>query len=64
MLKKLMKGETSKVQFHRFKVWTQTTSAFFQRKAVEESEIWSNIYGHLSSTGEKNLDFMGTHFFE
>ena len=25
----------------------RTTSAFFQRKAEEESEIWSNIYGYI-----------------
>ena len=42
-----MKGETSKVQSYRFKVWTQTISAFSQRKAEEESEIWSNVYGYI-----------------
>ena len=46
-VEKLMKGETSKMQCNRFKVWTRTTSAFSQRKAEEESEIWSNIYGYV-----------------
>ena len=46
-VEKLMKGETSKMQSYRFKVWTRSTSAFFQRKADEESEIWSNIYGYI-----------------
>ena len=32
---------------YRFRVWTRTTSAFFQRKAEEEREIWSNIYGYI-----------------
>ena len=32
---------------YRFRVWTRTTSSFFQRKAEEESEIWSNIYGYI-----------------
>ena len=35
------------MQSCRFKVWTQTTSSFFQRKAEEESEILSNIYGYI-----------------
>ena len=38
-VEKLMKGEISKMQSYRFKVWTRTTNAFFQRKAEEESEI-------------------------
>ena len=46
-VEKLMKGETSKMQSYRFKVWTRTTSAFFQRKAEKESEIWSNVYGYV-----------------
>ena len=46
-VEKLMKGETSKMQSYRFRVWTRTTSPFFQRKAEEESEIWSNIYGYI-----------------
>ena len=46
-VEKLMKGETSKMQSYRFKVWNRTTSAFFQRKAEEESEIWSNIYRYI-----------------
>ena len=44
---KLMKGETRKMQSYRFKVCTRTTSAFFQTKAEEESEIWSNVYGYV-----------------
>ena len=34
-IEKWMKGKTSK---------TRTTSAYFQKKAEEESKIWSNIY--------------------
>ena len=44
-VEKLMKGETSKVQSCRFNFCTRTTSALIQRKAEQESEIWSNIYG-------------------
>ena len=33
--------------FTDLKFWTRTTSAFFQRKAEEESEIWSNIHGYI-----------------
>ena len=46
-VEKLMKGETGKVQFYRYKVWTRTTCALFQRKAEEKNEIWSNIYGYI-----------------
>ena len=42
-----MKGETRKMQSYRFRVWTRTTSAFFQRKAEEKREIWSKIYGFI-----------------
>ena len=33
--------------FTDLKLWTYATSAFFQRKAEEESEIWSNIHGYI-----------------
>ena len=46
-VEKLMKGERSKMQSYRFKVWTRKTSVFFQRKAEEEREIWSNIYEYI-----------------
>ena len=42
-----MKGKTSKILSYRFKVWIRPESAFFQRKAEEESEIWSNIFGYV-----------------
>ena len=46
-VEKLMKGETNKMKSYRFKIWTRTTSAFFQRNAEEEREICSNIYGYI-----------------
>ena len=46
-VQKLVKGGTSKVQSYRFKVWTRTKIAFFHRKAEEESEILSNVYGYI-----------------
>ena len=46
-VEKLIKGEKSKIQSYKLKVWTRTTSAFFQRKAEGESEIWSNIFGYI-----------------
>ena len=45
-IEKLMKGEIIKVLFYRLKVRARTKSAFFQRKTIECSEIWTNIYGY------------------
>ena len=49
---KLMKGETIKMQSDRFRVWTQTTSAFFQRKQkkkVKFGQIFMDILFTMQS---------------
>ena len=46
-VEKWMKGEENKVYLTDLKFWTQKRSAFFQRKAVEESQISSNVSGYI-----------------
>ena len=44
-VKKLMNHLPDDSLSYRFKVWIMASSAFFERKAEDESEIWSDTFG-------------------
>ena len=46
-VKKLMNHLPDDSLSSRFKVWIMVSSAFFQRKAEDESEIWSGTFGYV-----------------
>ena len=46
-VKKLMNHLPNDCLSYRFKVWIMASSAFFQKKAEHESEIWSDTFGYV-----------------